>query len=150
MKMKILAAAAALVMALFPADAHAPKIGIHGGPQVDAGSFHVEIVPQGTALQVYFRDHSDKVVSTQGWKRIAIFTITGKYSASHFHRAATISLRAFRPSRSPQNPRAPCRSPRRAATPCRPNSTKTAAEISKSRLQPGSARARLALALALT
>ena len=78
MKMKILAAAAALVMALFPADAHAPKIGIHGGPQVDAGSFHVEIVPQGTVLQVYFRDHSDKVVSTQGWKGIAIFTINGK------------------------------------------------------------------------
>jgi hypothetical protein len=78
MQMKILAAATALVMALFPAHAHAPKIGIHGGPQVDAGSFHVEIIPQGTVLQVYFRDHSDKVVSTQGWKGIAIFTINGK------------------------------------------------------------------------
>ena len=77
MKMKILAAAAALVMALFPADAHAPKIGIHGGPQVDAGSFHVEIVPRGTLLQVYLRDHSDKAVSTQGWKGIAILTIGG-------------------------------------------------------------------------
>ncbi len=78
MQMKILTAAAALVMALFPARAHSPKIGIHGGPQVDAGSFHVEIIPQGTVLQVYFRDHSDKVVSTQGWKGIAIFTINGK------------------------------------------------------------------------
>jgi hypothetical protein len=110
MQMKFLAAATALVMALFPAHAHAPKVGIHGGPQVDAGSFHVEIIPQGTVLQVYFRDHSDKVVSTQGWKGIAIFTI---------------SLRACRPSRSPQNPRAPCGSPRRAETPCRPNSTET-------------------------
>ena len=72
MQMKILTAAAALVMALFPARAHSPKIGIHGGPQVDAGSFHVEIIPQGTVLQVYFRDHSDKVVSTQGWKGIAM------------------------------------------------------------------------------
>jgi len=66
------------VVALFPAHAHAPKIGIHGGPQVDAGSFHVEVFTRGTVLQVYFRDHSDKVVSTQGWKGIAIFTINGK------------------------------------------------------------------------
>ena len=29
-------------------------------------------------LQVYLRDHSDKAVSTQGWKGIAIFTINGK------------------------------------------------------------------------
>ena len=109
MKMKILAAAAALVMALFPADAHAPKIGLHGGPQVDAGSFHVEIVPQGTVLQVYFRDHSDKVVSTQGWKGIAIFTINGKVQRITLSPGGDISLRACRPSRSPQNPRAPCR-----------------------------------------
>jgi hypothetical protein len=77
MQMKILTAAAALVMALFPARAHSPKIGIHGGPQVDAGSFHVELVPRGTLLQVYLRDHSDKAVSTQGWKGIAILTIGG-------------------------------------------------------------------------
>ena len=92
MQMKILTAAAALVMALFPARAHSPKIGIHGGPQVDAGSFHVEIIPQGTVLQVYFRDHSDKVVSTQGWKGIAIFTINGKAQRITLSPAVTISL----------------------------------------------------------
>jgi hypothetical protein len=78
MTMKTLAAGAALVIALCSAHAHAPKVGIHGGLQVDAGSFHVEIVPRGKLLQVYFRDHSDKAVSTQGWKGIAIFTIDGK------------------------------------------------------------------------
>ena len=93
MQMKILTAAAALVMALFPARAHSPKIGIHGGPQVDAGSFHVEIFPQGTVLQVYFRDHSDKVVSTQGWKGIAIFTINGKVQRITLSPAATTPSR---------------------------------------------------------
>lgn len=78
MKLTVLAVAAALTTATFAALAHAPKVGVHGGPQVDAGSFHVEIVPRGTLLQVYLRDHSDKAVSTQGWKGIAIFTINGK------------------------------------------------------------------------
>ena len=32
---------------------------------------------RGTLLQVYLRDHSDKAVSTQGWKGIAILTIGG-------------------------------------------------------------------------
>ena len=77
MKLTVLAVAAALTTATFAALAHAPKIGVHGGPQVDAGSFHVEIVPRGTLLQVYLRDHSDKAVSTQGWKGIAILTIGG-------------------------------------------------------------------------
>ena len=77
MKLTVLAVAAALTTVAFAALAHAPKIGVHGGPQVDAGSFHVEIVAQGTVLQIYLRDHSDKAVSTQGWKGIAIFTIDG-------------------------------------------------------------------------
>jgi hypothetical protein len=78
MKAKILAVAATLAITAFAALAHAPKVGVHGGPQVDAGSFHVEMVAQGTVLQIYLRDHSDKAVSTQGWKGIAIFTINGK------------------------------------------------------------------------
>src|SRR6476660_9222893 len=77
MKAKILAVAATLAMAASAALAHAPKVGVHGGPQVDAGSFHVEIVARGTLLQVYLRDHSDKAVSTQGWKGIAILTVGG-------------------------------------------------------------------------
>ncbi len=68
------------VLALVPisASAHAPKIGQNGGPQEDAGSFHVEIVPQGAVLQVYLRDHSDKAVSSNGFKGTAIFVINGK------------------------------------------------------------------------
>ena len=104
MKLTVLAVAAALAMATFAALAHAPKIGVHGGPQVDAGSFHVEIVPQGTVLQVYLRDHSDKAVSTQGWKGIAIFTIDGKAQRITLTPAGDNQLkgRGRRPPRGPQ------------------------------------------------
>jgi hypothetical protein len=71
-----------IVTALFAAPsialAHAPKIGANGGAQADAGSFHVEVVPKGTALQVFLRDHSDKDVKTDGFKGTAIFVIDGK------------------------------------------------------------------------
>ena len=62
-------------LALLPigASAHGPKIGQNGGPQEDAGSFHVEIVPKGPVLQVYLKDHSDKTVSSSGFKGTAIF-----------------------------------------------------------------------------
>ena len=68
----------ALALVPLGTSAHAPKIGQNGGPQQDAGSFHVEIVPKGTVLQVYLRDHSDKSVSTPGFKGTAIFVIKGK------------------------------------------------------------------------
>jgi hypothetical protein len=71
-------ALAMLLAGATPSFAHAPKIGEHGGPQADAGSFHVELVPQGTELQVYLRDHSDKAVSTEGFRGAAIFVIDGK------------------------------------------------------------------------
>ena len=38
----------------------------------------MEIVAQGTMLQVYLRDHSNKAVSTNGFKGTAIFVINGK------------------------------------------------------------------------
>jgi hypothetical protein len=38
----------------------------------------VEIVPKGTVLQVYLKDHSDKPVSITGFKGTAIFVINGK------------------------------------------------------------------------
>ena len=131
MQMKFLAAPA-LVMALFPADAHAPKIGIHGGPQVDAGSFHVEIVPQGTVLQVYFRDHSDKVVSTQGWKGIAIFTINGKVQRITLSPGGDNQLKGVSAVEIPAEPKGAVR------------------VTTSSGGRSGSARARLALSLALT
>src|SRR6187397_2281862 len=58
--------------------AHGPKVGANGGAQADAGSFHVEVVPQGTTLQVFLRDHSDNAVKTDGFKGTAIFVIEGK------------------------------------------------------------------------
>jgi hypothetical protein len=65
-------------MTVASASAHAPKLGANGGTQADAGSFHVEIVPQGTTLQVFLRTHADKAVPTDGYKGLAIFVIDGK------------------------------------------------------------------------
>jgi hypothetical protein len=78
MKLKSLVAAAALAILPVSAIAHSPKVGQNGGQQTDAGNYHVEVVPKGTVLQVYVRDHSDKAVSTQGFKGTAIFVIKGK------------------------------------------------------------------------
>jgi len=78
MKLVHIAAAALLVASVSIASAHAPKVGANGGPQADAGSFHVEIVPQGATLLVFLRDHSDKAVVTNGFKGTAIFVIDGK------------------------------------------------------------------------
>jgi hypothetical protein len=69
---------AALALVPLGASAHGPKVGQNGGPQEDAGSFHVEVVPKGTLLQIYLKDHSNKVVNTNGFKGTAIFTINGK------------------------------------------------------------------------
>jgi hypothetical protein len=73
-----LAIITALALVPIGAFAHGPKIGQNGGPQEDAGSFHVEIVPKGTVLQVYLKDHSDKTVTSSGFKGTAIFVINGK------------------------------------------------------------------------
>jgi len=78
MKRRDFITAGALTMMSISALAHGPKVGQNGGPQVDAGSFHVEIVSRGTLLQVYLRDHSDKAVSTEGFKGLAILVINGK------------------------------------------------------------------------
>ncbi|MCC6776012.1 MAG: hypothetical protein IT537_05140 [Hyphomicrobiales bacterium] len=69
---------AALVLAITSATAHAPKVGANGGAQADAGSFHVEVVPQGSMLDVFLRDHSDKAVLTTGYKGTAVFVVDGK------------------------------------------------------------------------
>lgn len=76
MRKLIIAAALALTPAM--AWAHAPKVGHNGGPQADAGAFHVELVARGTALHVHLRDHSDRAVQTDGFKGTAIFVIDGK------------------------------------------------------------------------
>jgi hypothetical protein len=58
--------------------AHGAKTGVNGGPQVEAGSYHVEALADGTILQVWLRDRSDKPVSSVGFKGTAIFVIGGK------------------------------------------------------------------------
>jgi hypothetical protein len=73
-----IAAAALSISIASAAFAHAPKIGENGGRQADAGNFHVEVVPQGTTLQVFLRDHGDKAVLSAGFKGTAIFVIEGK------------------------------------------------------------------------
>jgi hypothetical protein len=78
MKLSQIAAVALLIVTTSIASAHAPKVGANGGAQADAGSFHVEIVPQGTTLQVFLRDHSDKAILTDRYKGTAIFVIDGK------------------------------------------------------------------------
>lgn len=69
---------ATLVLAITSAAAHAPKLGANGGAQADAGSFHVEVVPQGSTLDVFLRDHSDKAVLTTGYKGTAVLVVDGK------------------------------------------------------------------------
>lgn len=78
MRLNQIAAVALLLAAGPPAWAHAPKLGANGGQQTDAGSFHVEVVAQGTTLQVFLRDHADKAVTADGYKGTAIFVIDGK------------------------------------------------------------------------
>ncbi len=58
--------------------AHSSKTGVNGGLQVDAGAYHVEALADGTVLQVWLRNHSDKPVSSAGYKGAAILVIGGK------------------------------------------------------------------------
>lgn len=78
MKLTRIAAVTLLLVTPSLAWAHAPKVGANGGPQADAGSFHVEVVPQGATLQVFLRDHADKAIVTDGYRGTAIFVVDGK------------------------------------------------------------------------
>lgn len=50
----------------------------HGGQVVEAGDYHVETVVKGTMLEVYVRDHDDKVISAKGFKGTAVLVVSGK------------------------------------------------------------------------
>jgi hypothetical protein len=78
MTLKSLILAGTLAATPLAASAHAPKIGHNGGPQTNAGSFHLEVVPQGATLAVDLRDYADKEMKTDGYKGAAIFMIDGK------------------------------------------------------------------------
>ena len=77
MQLKTLALIAGLLAA--PAAlAHAPKVGLHGGPQVDAGLYHLELVAKETSLEAFLVGHDGKAVSTEGYKGVAILLLDGK------------------------------------------------------------------------
>lgn len=73
---------AALVLGLVlsvPAVAHEPGKGPNGGLQVDAGSWHAELVANGTpTVVVYLSDAEGKTIPATGFKANAIFVVEGK------------------------------------------------------------------------
>ncbi|MGL4635286.1 MAG: hypothetical protein ACRCWF_04840 [Beijerinckiaceae bacterium] len=58
--------------------AHEPRKGPNGGDLVDAGTYHVEVVAKGTALEVYVSDAVDKPLPATGFKALAIMVVDGK------------------------------------------------------------------------
>jgi hypothetical protein len=78
MNFRIIALGSMLLAAL-PAAAHeVDKIGPNGGRVVQAGAHHVELVVKENAVNVFVTDASDKPVSINGFKGLAIFTVSGK------------------------------------------------------------------------
>jgi len=78
MNMKRLALLIASVLVSATAFAHGPDKGANGGPQVDAGDYHVEMVAKQMQLSVYLSDDKDKPVDIVGYKATGIFVINGK------------------------------------------------------------------------
>jgi hypothetical protein len=75
--MKNLAFIAGLLFAT-AAVAHGPSKGVNGGPQVDAGDYHVELVANDKTLSIYLNDRDNKPVNAQGYKGIGIFVVKDK------------------------------------------------------------------------
>jgi hypothetical protein len=78
MKMKQLSVFAVSLLIAGAAYAHGPDKGAHGGPQVDAGDYHVELVAQDTALAVYLNNDKNEPVDAKGHKATGIFVVSGK------------------------------------------------------------------------
>jgi hypothetical protein len=109
MTLKATARSIAVAVALLAAPAlvlaHSPKVGANGGAQVDAGSYHVEVLPDGTTLQVFLRDHSDKEVASAGFKGTAIFVVGGKPQRIPLTPAGTNKLTGTSPVALPKEPK---------------------------------------------
>jgi hypothetical protein len=80
MRARYLAFALALPLALFaaPAVAHEPRKGPNGGALVDAGNYHIEVIGNGTAIEILVSDATDKPLLANGFKALAIVVIDGK------------------------------------------------------------------------
>jgi hypothetical protein len=77
MQFTIVALASVLITAI-PGAAHEVEKGPNGGRVVEAGSNHIELVVSANGVDVFVTDASDKPVSIDGFKGVAIFTISGK------------------------------------------------------------------------
>lgn len=58
--------------------AHGPDKGANGGPQVDAGDYHVEMVAKDTTLAVYINNDKNEPVDAKEFKATGIFVVAGK------------------------------------------------------------------------
>jgi hypothetical protein len=77
MKFTIVALGSIILTAL-PAPAHEVEKGPNGGRVVEAGAHHVELVANEKTVNVFVTDAQDNPVSINGFKGVAIFTISGK------------------------------------------------------------------------
>src|SRR5260370_30319310 len=77
MKFTIVAVASTLLLVV-PAGAHEVEKGPNGGRVVEVGAHHIELVVKENAVNVFVTDASEKPVSINGFKGVAIFTISGK------------------------------------------------------------------------
>ena len=77
MKLKIVTLAVMLFIA-HASWAHEVSKGPNGGRVVEAGPYHVEMVVQEKAVNVFLTDANDKSIGVTGFKGIAILTISGK------------------------------------------------------------------------
>ncbi|MBM3523804.1 MAG: hypothetical protein FJX57_12660 [Alphaproteobacteria bacterium] len=97
--------AAGLMLAPFAAIAHSAKIGPNGGPQVDVGHLHVELIAQDMTMTFYLRDHDDKPVSSDGHKGTAIFLLEGRSQRIPLSPAGENKLVGAAPVKLPPQPR---------------------------------------------
>ena len=67
----------AALLAALPAYAHEAK-SLHGGRIADAGPYHVELVANDKAIDVFIVGENGKPVDPKGFKAVAIFTLGGK------------------------------------------------------------------------
>jgi hypothetical protein len=70
--------AALVALAPLAALAHGPRVGVHGGQQMAAGSFHVEVVASDKTLTVYLADHAAHEIPTAGFKGVAFIDVDDK------------------------------------------------------------------------
>lgn len=67
-----------LLLLATPVAAHEPGIGPNGGMRVDAGPYRVELVPNGTVVNIYVTMDDDSALDTSTMTGTAILLIDGK------------------------------------------------------------------------